>query len=281
MSCRPGFFTNTALFSEDRVNRVSLKSSLWFVMRATVLLVVGLGVLGKAAFGQGSATIVGTVTDPSGAAIPNASITITDIDTGFIRTTTTNSTGNYSAGELPNGAYQLRIEVQGFKTFEQHDITLNVNATVRVDAALQIGSVGQSVTVEANVLQVQADSSVVSQTITSNQIETLPTNGRNILQLTVLVPGASSNMPDFDLPGAQFQNRSIYFNGMRQDANNWLIDGGEAYDRGGGGILLVSPSQDALQEMTIATSNYAARRSRGLVYSGLLRDFYRSRCAHL
>ena len=65
-------------------------------------------------------------------------------------------------------------------------------------------------------------------------------------------------MPDFDLPGAQFQNRSVYFNGMRQDANNWIIDGGEAYDRGGGGILLVSPSQDALHEMTISTSNYAA-----------------------
>ena len=56
-------------------------------------------------------------------------------------------------------------------------------------------------------------------------------------------------MPDFDSPGAQFQNRTIYFNGMRQDANNWIIDGGEAYDRGGGGILLVSPSQDALQEL--------------------------------
>ena len=117
---------------------------------------------------------------------------------------------------------------------------------------------GQSVTVEANSLQVQADTSDVSQTITSTQIENLATNGRNVLQLTTLVPGASSNMPDFDSPGAQFQNRNIYFNGMRQDANNWLIDGGEAYDRGGGGILLVSPSQDALQEFSIATSNYAA-----------------------
>lgn len=228
------------------------------LLRLTLWLILGLVLPTTAAFAQGSASIIGTVTDPTGAAIPNATITITNIDTGFIRSTTTNSTGNYSAGDLPNGGYQLRIEVQGFKTFEQKDITLNVNATVRVDAALQIGSVGQSVTVEASVLQVQADSSVVSQTITSNQIETLATNGRNILQLTILVPGASSNMPDFDLPGAQFQNRSIYFNGMRQDANNWIIDGGEAYDRGGGGILLVSPSQDALQEMTIATSNYAA-----------------------
>ena len=78
---------------------------------------------------------------------------------------------------------------------------------VRIDAALQVGTVGQSVTVEANAIQVQADTSDVSQTITSNQIENLATNGRNMLQLTILVPGAASNMPDFDSPGAQFQNR--------------------------------------------------------------------------
>ena len=180
------------------------------------------------------------------------------MDTGFVRTTTTNSTGNYSAPELPNGRYQLRQRSRASKRMSGLILSLNVNETVRIDVALQIGNLGQSVTVEANALQVQADTSDVSQTITSNQIETLATNGRNILQLTALVPGASSMMPDFDLPGAQFQNRSVYFNGMRQDANNWIIDGGEAYDRGGGGILLVSPSQDALHEMTISTSNYAA-----------------------
>ena len=100
-----------------------------------------------------------------------------------------------------------------------------MNDTVRVDLSLQVGTVGQSVTVEANALQVQADTSDISQTITSNQIENLATNGRNVLQLTTLVPGASSNMPDFDSPGAQFQNRAIEFNGMRsgrqQLADRW------------------------------------------------------------
>jgi hypothetical protein len=224
----------------------------------SMLLAICFALLTATAHGQGTATILGTVTDPTGAAVPNATITITNMDTGFVRATTSNGTGNYSAPELPNGRYQVKVEASGFKTYEQTDITLNVSETVRVDAALTIGSVGQSITVQANALQVQSETSDVSQTITSNQIENLATNGRNILQLTTLVPGAASNMPDFDSPGAQFQNRSIYFNGMRQDANNWTIDGGEAYDRGGGGILLVSPSQDALQEFTITTSNYSA-----------------------
>ncbi len=229
-----------------------------FMLRIPMLFMLWLVVLGSAAYGQGTATIVGTVTDPTGAVVPNANITITDQDNGFVRADTSNTTGNYNAPELPPGRYQVKVEAQGFKTLEQKDITLDVGVTVRVDAGLQVGTVGQSVTVEANAIQVQADTSEISQTITSNQIENLATNGRNVLQFTTLVPGASSNMPDLDSPGAQFQNRDVYFNGMRQDANNWLIDGGEAYDRGGGGILLVSPSQDALQEMTIATSNYAA-----------------------
>ena len=116
----------------------------------------------------------------------------------------------------------------------------------------------ESVTVEANAVQVQSDSNEVSQTITAAMVSDLATNGRNVIQLAALVPGASSTIPDFDSPMAQNQNRNVYFNGQRQDHNNWMINGGEAYDRGGGGILLVSPSQDALQEFKVMTSNYGA-----------------------
>jgi len=228
--------------------------------KAWMLLLVLLGFVLAAGtvYAQANANLVGTVTDPTGAVVANAKITITNQDNGFVRTTTTNSTGSYSSPNIPNGSYEMTVEVPGFNTFDRKDIVVNVNETVRADAKLQVGNVGQTVTVETNQLQVQSDTSDVSQTITGDQIANLPTNGRNVLQLTTLVPGAASNMPDFDSPGAQFQNRSIQFNGMRSDANNWLIDGGEAYDRGGGGILLVSPSQDALEQFTITTSNYAA-----------------------
>src|SRR6185369_5146234 len=90
------------------------------------------------------------------------------------------------------------------------------------------------------------------------QVSQLATNGRNVIQLAALVAGAASSIPDFDTPMAQTQNRNISFNGQRSDHNNWLINGGEAYDRGGGGILLVSPSQDSLQEFKVTTSNFAA-----------------------
>lgn len=231
----------------------------WLLRIPTMLLMIlGLALLSNAAHAQGPATLVGTVTDPSGAVVPNANIKVTNLNNGFVRTTISNTTGNYSVPELSPGPYAVQVEAKGFKTFKRQGITLHASSTVRADISLEIGSVGQSVTVEANQIQVQADTSDISQTITSHQIENLGTNGRNVLQLAALVPGAASNMPDFDSPAAQFQNRAIYFNGMRQDANNWQIDGGEAYDRGGGGIFLVSPSQDAIAEFTTQTSNYAA-----------------------
>jgi len=176
----------------------------------------------------------------------------------MIRPSSTNAAGSFVARELPIGRYNLKVEAAGFKTYEQTGITLNVNDTVRVDVALQVGATQESVTVEANAIQVQSDSNEVSQTITSAMVSDLATNGRNVIQLAALVPGAAASIPDFDSPMAQNQNRNIAFNGQRSDHNNWLINGGEAYDRGGGGILLVSPSQDALQEFKVMTSNFAA-----------------------
>ena len=223
------------------------------------MFIFGLAMLGTIARSQGTANIVGTITDPTGAVVPNAKVTVTNTDNGYARNAASNSTGSYAARELPIGNYQVNVEAQGFKTFSQTNLKLNVGDTVRVDAALQVGSVGQSVTVEAEAIQVQSETNDISQTVTANQIANLATNGRNVLQLTALVSGAASNMPDFDpVVGAQFQNRSIQFNGMRSDANNWLIDGGEAYDHGGGGIMNVSLSQDAVGEFTVSTSNYAA-----------------------
>ena len=225
---------------------------------SSFVLLLGLVLLGTAAYSQETANIVGTVTDQTGAAVPSAKVTITNTDTGLARPTTTNPTGNYAAHELPFGHYAVKVEAPGFKTYEQTGITLQVNDTVRADALLQIGESKESVTVEANAIQVQSETNEVSQTITASQVADLATNGRNVIQLAALVPGADSNIPDFDTPMAQTQNRAIQFNGQRSDHNDWIINGGEAYDRGGGGIMLVSPSQDSLEEFKVMTSNYAA-----------------------
>jgi hypothetical protein len=226
--------------------------------RGILVLLLGLVLLGTVAYSQETASIVGTVSDPTGAAVPNAKITLTNVETGLVRSTETNTAGSYAARELTIGRYNVRVEVAGFKTFERTGITLNVNDTVRADASLQVGESKESITVEANAVQVQSDSNEVSQTITGSMVSDLATNGRNVIQLAMLAAGASASIPDFDSPMAQNQNRSISFNGQRSDHNNWLINGGEAYDRGGGGILIVSPSQDALQEFKVMTSNYGA-----------------------
>ncbi|MEO8592612.1 MAG: TonB-dependent receptor [Candidatus Solibacter sp.] len=221
-------------------------------------LLVGLVLLGVPGYGQDTAIIVGSVTDPTGAAVPNAKVVVTNIDTGIVRPLTSNATGAYTAPQLAIGRYTVRIEAPGFKASEQTGVTLNVGATVRVDAVLQIGESKESVTVEANAIQVQSDTNEVSQTINSAMVSDLATNGRNVIQLATLVAGASASIPDFDTPMAQTQGRNISFNGQRSDHNNWMINGGEAYDRGGGGILIVSPSQDALQEFKVMTSNFGA-----------------------
>jgi hypothetical protein len=115
--------------------------------RISFLLMLGLVFLGTVAYGQGTASIVGTVTDPSGAAVPNAKILISNTDTGIVRTTSTNTTGNYAAGGLAIGNYKVQVEVAGFKTYTTTGITLNVNDTVRTDAALQVGTAQESITV--------------------------------------------------------------------------------------------------------------------------------------
>jgi len=226
--------------------------------RVCLLVILGLVLLSTLAYSQETANIVGTVTDQTGAAIANAKVTITNTETGIVRSLTTNATGSYAAGELGIGRYNVTVEVTGFKTYRQNGITLNVNDTVRADASLEVGESKESVTVEANAVQVQAATNEVSQTITDAQVADLATNGRNVIQLAALVTGAASSLPSFDNVMAQTQSRAIEYNGQRNDHNDWLINGGEAYDRGGGGIMLVSPSQDAIAEFKVTTSNYAA-----------------------
>src|ERR1017187_2381533 len=228
------------------------------MLRIPLLLMLGIVLLSTPAYSQETASIVGTVTDQTGGTVPGAKVVITNTETGLVRSTTTNATGSYVARELVIGRYNVRVELSGFNAHELNGITLNVNDTVRADVALQVGESKESVTVEANAVQVQADTNEVSQTITASEVADLATNGRNVIQLAALVPGAASTLPDFDSPMAQNQSHSISFNGQRPDHNDWLVHGGEAYDRGSGGILIVSPSQDSLQEFKVMTSNYAA-----------------------
>jgi hypothetical protein len=218
-------------------------------------LLVPLFVMASAAAFAQTATVLGTVTDPTGSVVPGATITITNTGTNAKRVLQTNTAGSYIAPELPIGPYSVKAEATGFKTYERTGITLDSNDTVRVDAALQVGQVTENVTVAADAVKIEADSSEVSDLISGRQLGDLAINGRHMAALAILTPGASSDLPDFNLPISVGASTYISFNGQRPEHNVWMIDGGENYDRGCGGCVTMMPSVDAIDEFKTLTSN--------------------------
>jgi hypothetical protein len=229
-----------------------------FRLRFLFVLLVALIGFSASTFAQ-QTTIVGTVTDPSGAAVANVAITVTNVDTGGIRTIPTNDSGQYTAVDLQIGHYVVKAEAKGFKVAEQKDIVVTIGARIRVDFQMQLGASQETVTVEANAVQVQADSGERSNLITDQQMAQISVNGRSIYQLAALTPGASSQFGN----GAYVNtpvggDASVEFNGMRQNHNIYLLDGGEDDDRGGAGGMSIAPSSDAIAEFRALTSNYSA-----------------------
>jgi len=216
-----------------------------------------LGIFAFQAFAQ-EATIVGTVTDPSGATVPNATITTKNIDTNQVGRFVTSADGTYVAPSVQIGHYVVRVEVAGFKKAEQKDIVLGNGDRARVDFKLEIGNATESVTVEAAAVAVQTESGEVSDLITGDQIAQIATNGRSIYSLAALTAGASSAMPDYQVASSVGANANISFNGQRMSHNLYLIDGGEDLDRGGAGTISVMPSIEAISEFRQLTSNYSA-----------------------
>ncbi len=210
-----------------------------------------------AATAQENAELTGTVADPTGAVIPNATITLTNNSTGVTQTTTSNGAGLYTFSNLNHGTYSMKVEAQGFNSFKGSNIVLNVAQTVQENATLQVGAGSQTVTVEADTLHLQTETNEVSNLITGQQMTQLATNGRNMVSLTTLGTGVSNNLPSFNGVTAQGSGFGLSFNGMRPDHNDWLIDGGEAYDRGSGGKFDLMPSMDALAEFQTLSSNYS------------------------
>jgi Carboxypeptidase regulatory-like domain len=218
-----------------------------------LLIFVGFGSI---ALSQ-EATIVGTVTDPTGAAVPNASIIITNTDTGIVRTIATGDDGQYVAPELHIGHYLVRAQATGFKAGERKDLVLQVGDRTRVDFSLQIGNTQETITVEANAVAVQTDSSEVSSMVTSKQVSDLPTNGRTLYNLYSLTAGAVSLQGDNISPTAVSGDNNVSINGQRIGHNLLLIDGGENLDRGGSQAS-VAPSLESIGEFRLNTSNYGA-----------------------
>jgi len=206
---------------------------------------------------QENAELEGTVTDPNGAAIVNAQVNLINTATGEIRNGTTNGSGHYDFSGLRIGTYTLKVTAPGFENYNKTNIVMNVAATVEENAALVVGANSQTVSVEADTLHLQTETNEVSNLITGQQLTQLATNGRNMVSLTTLGMGVSNNLSSFNGITAQGSGFGLSFNGMRPDHNDWLIDGGEAYDRGSGGKFDLMPSPDVLAEFQTLSSNYS------------------------
>ncbi len=223
----------------------------WFFLLPLFLVLTCVG-----AFAQANSNVTGVVTDQTGAVVPGAQVVLTDPATGTVRTATTSDTGLYNIAGLNAAHYNMTVTAKGFEAYTQNGVVVDISNTFRVDVKLTVGAATQTVTVQADALTVQADSNVVSTLINQEQITDLPTNGRNVISLAALGLGVSGNLPDMENPFSVNANYAISFNGLSQAHNIWLVDGGEAYDRGSGGKMSVMPSQDALSEFQVLASNY-------------------------
>jgi hypothetical protein len=205
-----------------------------------------------------NAAIRGTVTDQSKAVVPGATVTVTGMDTGLTRTTTTNADGVYSVSELPVGRYRIDVELQGFKTATRTDVTLNVADDRKFDFELAAGALTENVSVKAEATPVKTLGGDVSGVITGQQVRELPLNGRNFLQLATLMPGVAApdflNVKDKGLLGGS----DLSVSGSAVTANLWTVDGSNNNDVGSNRTILVYPSVDAIEEFKILRNSYGA-----------------------
>ena len=218
--------------------------------------VIALCLASSLAYAQENATITGTVKDSTGAVVPNVAISLTNTATSQVRQTTSNNDGIYAFPNLGVGHYTLSASVSGFQKFTRTGIVVNTDQTLKEDVELTVGSEGQTVTVQANALQVQSQTSELSTLITGAQVTQLATNGRNVTALAALGMGVSDNLPSFSGVLALTSANGISFNGTRTTHNIYLLDGGELNDRGCGGCFSSLPSVDALSEFQTLDSNY-------------------------
>ena len=256
----------------------------WIGMSVVLCLILFSGNPVSAQTTTGS--IYGTVSDPSGAVIPNAVVTVRNVQTGITHTAQSNGSGNYVFPALDPGDYTVSTQVKGFQAQTQTGIRLDANQNVHVSFTLQTGSQSQTVTVSAATTLVDTRESQLGNTVDQKRIEDLPLNGRNAYDLVQLVPGVthySAAATIGDQNGTQFSD-----NGIRSNYDTFYLDGGFDTEifRNGGNLI---PNPDALQEFRILTGNFDAEFGRdpgGVVnmitrsgtnqYHGLAYDYLRN-----
>ncbi len=240
--------------------------------RQSLLIVFSILLICGQMFAGVTASISGTVKDPSGASVAGATVTATNVDTGIAETQTTNAQGFYSFQSLPLGKYAVEVQQKGFKTYRQTDLVLDVNAALMVDAPLQVGQTSEKVEVSADMLHVETISSQMGEVIEGKRITDVPLLSRSYTDLLSLQPGvAAANSPmsgayagpfisaGFTVPLVSGDETSgaVSVNGMRESANGFILNGILTQEIGYSGAGAI-PNLDSIAEFRILTNNFDA-----------------------
>jgi hypothetical protein len=257
------------------------------LLRGVALVAVMLTLIVPAYAQETTATITGVVTDDTGAVLPGVSVVARHLATGRSFEVVSTSTGAYTATLLPIGTYDLTFSLSGFQPLTIKGITVNVNDRVDVNGKLKVGGLAESIEVKAETMMVQP-TPAVQNLVDAKQVQELPLNNRNFVQLATLAPGVSSDLPD-EVGIGLTSTVSISVNGSRRNAVNWLVDGVSNVDVGSNITLLSTPTLESIEQFKIITSSYAAewpRSGGGIVnvvtksgskkYTGVVYDFMRS-----
>src|SRR6202167_735719 len=248
------------------------KSALYLTLSALFLLLMQC----QCAFGQvDEGAITGTISDPSGAVIPNAQVTLINTDQGLTLTTTTNGSGVYTFSPVRIGHYSVSAAAPGFTTTKQSNLQVAVGQQLQVNVQLKPGAESQTVEVTTAPPELQTSESSVGQTVSSQTINNLPLNGRNFTFLAQL--GAGVNTPQADTRG-NAQSGAFTANGLTPAQNNYLLDGidnnSNAVDFLNGTNYIVLPPLDAIAEFKVQTADFSAElgRSAGAVLNATVKS---------
>jgi outer membrane receptor protein involved in Fe transport len=229
---------------------------------AVLFSVLGLGLMVHSPVSSQvvTATLTGSITDPSGASVPNATVKVTEQSTSVVRSTTTSIDGVYNVPYLNPGIYRVEVDATGFKKYSQN-VTLNISTTARLDATLTPGSANETVTVTAEAPALQTDRAEVAKNFSTQAVAELPVANRNFQALAGLVAGVSPPVQNFttaeDPQGTTFFNA----NGQGNSSNNTIVDGVDNTNPTLG-LSIYLPSPEVVEEVHVSTSNYSAEFGR-------------------
>ena len=240
--------------------RFSTALSFIIFISAVLMLVLACGVQGVDAQVT-TGDIVGTVRDASGAVVTNAKVTLTQVDQAQTRTTVTDASGNYAFTQLQSGNYSLLVEASGYATFKQEAFTLNGGDRRRIDPALSVGATSETIQVSAAPPTLETDSTALSTVVNQREVQDLPLNGRNFVQLAQLAAGSNEGtaaaISNGNRPDDRRQTSSVVANAQSDTLNYEMVEGIDN-NEGTVGTIGVRPSVEAIAEFRVLTNMYPA-----------------------